>query len=68
MSPIQHMRALPVFINGKKFMPLDTLTALESVRVFRQFARCTLNLCGRRCRGDDDCIRQLDLGRHFIYR
>lgn len=65
MSALDQMRQLPVFINGKKFMPLDDLTALESVRVLRQFIRCSFNLCGRRCVGNNDCIRRLALERHF---
>lgn len=65
-SALEQMKQMPVFINGKKFMPHDSLTALEAVRVYHQFVRCTLNLCGKRCEGDDDCIRQLGLERHFV--
>lgn len=65
MSALDRMRELPVFINGKKFMPQDNLTAMESVKVLQQFIRCSFNLCGRRCEGDNDCIRRLSLERHF---
>lgn len=66
MSVLDRMRRLPIFVNGKKFMPENNLTALESARVLHQYIRCSFNLCATRCEENDDCIRRLGLERHFV--
>lgn len=66
MSVLDRMRGLPIFINGKKFMPENNLTALESASVLHQYIRCSFNLCATRCAENDDCIRRLGLERHFV--
>ncbi len=64
MNTIDQMKALPVIINGKRLVPDHTLTAKEATSICLQFIRCTFDMWGSRCKGDD-CLRRFGLGRHF---